>query len=218
MKKYISLVVILFAMSFIFIACSDDSDSSNEDSGEENETTTEEKEEDTDDTNSDNPDNDESNADGPDGPQEITEEDQEDLEIGDTGKVSTTIGDFEITVKDVTLMSKLDGEESELDKLLLLDINLKNTSEWPFEMKDMLYSTEVKEDLEGSGWHNGAEFFESVDELEGDLAPGEDMDGQFITDVYDSDVYYFMQGQPEVDVGTTNQAMWKIPLDEIEEE
>lgn len=214
-KKYIGVITVLFALSFVLIACSDSNENvseenNNESSSNENSNESEGQKE--------NTDEDKNLSSGPDSPQEITEEDQMDLKIGDTGKISTSIGSFEMTVTDAKLMNELDGQKSELDKLILLDINLKNTSERPFKIEDMLSSTVVNKSLEGSGWHNGAEFFDSVEDPKGELAPGEDKDIQFITEVYESDSYYFMQGPGATAAGTTNQAVWTIPTDEIDVE
>ncbi|HEY4601395.1 MAG TPA: hypothetical protein VIG73_09020, partial [Cerasibacillus sp.] len=79
---------------------------------------------------------------------------------------------------------------------------------------DIMSSIEITDNLEGSGYTDSAGAFESIQELTGTIKSGEEITGQFITDIYEADVYYFRENPANVDIGVTNQVVWTIPADE----
>lgn len=141
-------------------------------------------------------------------------EDQLDLKIGDTAKFDTTLGTYEITLHSVKLIEDLDGETSELDELMVLDLTVKNTSETNMDVSDLVGSIEVTDDLEGAGFSDVSGYFSSIETIEGELAPGEEKSGQMITDVYHSDKYFLRKSPGLVAAGTTNDAIWTIQAEE----
>lgn len=209
MKRFNSLIAIMFVMSMILIACSDDKkEESNTDniSVEENNEGSKELGEDSDSADDDNSNND----------LEITEEDQEDLKMGDTGTIETTIGTYEMTLDDAELVGpELDGEETYDDDLILLDITIKNIGDDTMDLDPAVAALLVSEDFEG-GSFDGAEDFDSVEKFSGKLDPGEEKSGQFITDVVDADEYYLLQDYGSVSAGGTNQVIWTIKKEEAE--
>ncbi|GAQ19903.1 ABC transporter substrate-binding protein [Oceanobacillus picturae] len=205
MKK--SLVVLLVLIALIISACS------------EKDTTNKEEEQNLDESmegNSDEEqeveeeDSDSSENEG--GGFETQTEDQLDLTIGDTGRFDTDLTTFEITLNDAEIIEgELDGVESQYDNLILLDITLKNTGEEVHPVQDLMYGFEVTDYLEGTGVQNAAEFFDSVDEMSGELAPGEEISGQFITDIYEAEEYYFRLRSGITGSGASNEVIWTIP-------
>ncbi|RDW21719.1 hypothetical protein [Oceanobacillus chungangensis] len=226
MKKILTLLTILIATTLFLSACGDEKEptadttptESQDNTGEDS--ATEEPVEDTE-KGTDSTQEDDSNT-GEDSATSkndlnINTKDQLDLKIGDTGKFDTTIGQFEITLDNAKLITDgLDGEVSQLDDLILLDITIKNTSGKTMLLEEILQSTVVKDDLESTGTSNGAEYFDSVEELKGEIADGEEISGQFITDVYESEEYYLAQESGAIAAGTTNQVIWTIPVSEIQ--
>lgn len=213
MRKLISLIAIMFIMSMILIACSDDNDGVNQENSNADNISAEENNESSNelDENSDEIEDEDSRND-----LEITEEDQEDLKMGDTGTVDTVLGTYEMTLDDAELVGpELDGEETYDDDLILLDITIKNIGDDTIDLEDAVAALLVGEDLKG-GSFDGAEDFDSVEKFTGKLDPGEEESGQFITDVVDADEYYLMQDFGSFAAGGTNQVIWTFGKEEID--
>lgn len=68
--------------------------------------------------------------------------------------------------------------------------------------------------LEGSGNKGGARDFESVEKFTGELEPGDEKVGQFITDVTTAETYYMRQDPGSVDAVGTKQVIWTFTAEE----
>jgi len=144
-------------------------------------------------------------------------EDQLDLTVGDTGVFDTTLGKYEMTLNSAKLLgAEFDGEETLLDELILLDITIKNVSDNEMKIEELMESMGVSSDLDGSNSYDGAEDFDSIDKFAGVLAPGEEKSGQFITDVYTAEEYYFKKDTGNITGGSSNQVIWTIKADEAQ--
>ena len=223
-------ITVLFTFAFVLIGCSDNNENANNDqnNGNNTEANNEQNNDDNVDENhsqnenndsgSNNLENDNENNDGnnnTDGSFEPEEEDQEGLDIGDTGKFDTTLGSYEMTLDDAELVGpELDGEQTQLDDLILLDLTIKNTSDEKLNIEDLMESMLVGNRLEGGGSYDGAEDFDSVDEFTGKLDPGDEKSGQFITDVNNSDIYYFKKTEGNIGAGGSNQVIWEFEPEE----
>ena len=110
MKKIITFSTMLLITSTVLMACGDSSDntSGTEDTIETNQTETEEEENGLE----------ENKSDGEIG-------DQLDLGIGDTAVIESTIGKYEITLESAEFRSEIDGQKSELEDFILVNIDLK---------------------------------------------------------------------------------------------
>lgn len=223
MKRLLLLITMLFTMS-ILIACGDDSDTNeantaetedsteeieaadSDDEAEENQATEEDEENDTESEESSS-----SNS----GIFQVTVEDQLDLQVGDTGTVQTSIGTFELTVDSAELVgTELDGVETVLEGLIVLDLTFKNIDEQVIIAEDIMSMLGITDDLDGSNNHNNPEAFESIDVFEGELEPGEERQTQFVAHIYDAEEYYFRVDSGNVAAGTSNQVIWTIPAEE----
>ncbi|HEY4601393.1 MAG TPA: hypothetical protein VIG73_09010 [Cerasibacillus sp.] len=200
MKRLTLILTALLISTFILAGCSDDKD--------------ETKESDNNVVNEENNDGKDNEDDSDKSASEITTEDQLDLTLGDTGKFDTTLGTYEMTVESAELLEELDGEESQFDYLILINLSIKNTSDHDLDVEDLMYSMEVTEMIDGSGFSDQSHVFESVEELTGVIKPGEEISGQFISDIYESDEYYFRERSGNVAAGGSNQVIWTIPADE----
>ncbi|MFD1171470.1 hypothetical protein [Oceanobacillus picturae] len=216
MKKW--LVVLLVMVTFVFSACSNEEESSNDEEQNLDETmegnNNEDEQEEEESTNEeDSSKEDEERASGP---FETQTEDQLDLTIGDTGRFDTDLTTFEITLEDAEIIEgELDGEQPQFDSIILLDITIKNTGEETHPVQDLMYGLEVTSDLRGTGMQNGAEYFDSVEEMTGELASGEEITGQFITDIRDAEEYYFRLRSGITGSGASNEVIWTIPDKEV---
>ncbi|HEY4602315.1 MAG TPA: hypothetical protein VIG73_13700, partial [Cerasibacillus sp.] len=79
---------------------------------------------------------------------------------------------------------------------------------------DIMSSIEITDNLEGSGYTDSAGAFESIQELTGTIKSGEEIIGQFITDIYEADEYYFRENPALVSTSVSNQVIWTIPAEE----
>lgn len=146
---------------------------------------------------------------------EVTEKDQLDLSVGDTGVFQSTLGIYELTVETAEIVGEeLDGEGSLLEELIVLDLTFKNVGDNVLKVEEIMHSMEITDDLDGSGYPNGASEFESIDLFEGELQPGEERTTQFIGDIYTTDEYYFRKSPGNVAAGTSNQVIWTIADEE----
>lgn len=225
MKKLLLMLTILFVSTVILSACNDEKDKPNgeEDSGENLEETIEgSNNEDNDTDKSDDKSTEEDDSasketdDSSKGEKFETEtEDQLELSIGDTGKFDSDLTTYEITLDDAEIIEEIDGEQSLADSFILLDLTVKNTGEETYSVEDLLYGLEVTDNPDSSGYQDYSEEFESVEQMTGELAPGEEMSGQYITEIYKSDVYYFRLRSGIAASGSSNQVTWVIPVTDV---
>ncbi|HEY4601384.1 MAG TPA: hypothetical protein VIG73_08965 [Cerasibacillus sp.] len=213
MKKITLILTALLISTFMLVACSEDKDETKESDNnvvneENNDGKDNEKVEKGDDSKNNDDDSGKSTS-------EITTEDQLDLTLGDTGKFDTTLGTYEVTLTSAKLLgSEYEGIKSQLDGFILFDIKVKNTSNVDLEIDDILVSLEVTDNPDGSGFGDASAAFDSVEGLTGTLKPDEELSGQFITEVYDADKYYFRTLSGIVEGGGSNQVIWTILADE----
>lgn len=147
---------------------------------------------------------------------DLDAEDQVDLSLGDTGHFYTDIGSYDMTVTTAELMGyELEGIASQLDDWILLDVTIKNTSDEPLNAEDIIGVMEVTDDLEGSGSIGAVGAFDSVEDFEGEIGPGEEQSGQFITEVFEADPYYFRKISGNIAGGSSNQVIWTIESEDL---
>ncbi|WP_339228215.1 DUF4352 domain-containing protein [Oceanobacillus sp. FSL K6-2867] len=220
MKKMLQILAVLFISTLLLGACSsDDSEPSEEiDNGtteandDETNESAETEEDNTEEKNTEEDTDNDSNSGG----FNTGTEDQEDLSIGDTGKFDSDLTTYEITLDEAQVLDELDGNTSQLDAYILLDITVKNTGDDAQSVQDLLYGLEVTDNLEMTGYQNYAESFDSVEEMTGELAPGEEVSGQFVTEIYEGENYYFRLRTGIAGSGSSNQVTWVIPAEEAE--
>lgn len=215
MKKYYLTAMMGLLCMFALAACSADEDTDNDEpaegaqsqESEENETEAEET--------GDNAEETESDSDL------ITESefgDQLDLQIGDTGQVQTNLDAFEVTLESVTKETELDGEPAELDFFLIADITLTNISDDVIDADSAKGTLEMTGMLDGSGFSDLSEHgYEGIEGVEGELAPGESAEGQFVVQIMESDEYYMrIIGGLIAAGGVLNDVRWTFTESEIE--
>ncbi|GEM_PF-6425578 len=232
MKKVLLLLITGLLTTTVLTACGDKKDTTAEEDAdtETNETETNETVE-NEETETDSPDEDSDSSeeseegettdsdDSKGGFFEVTEEPQLELGVGDTGVVQTSIGTYELTLDDAELIgTELDGEATLLEELILLNLTFKNTSDDTLVAEDLMYNLGITTSLEGSNSSDNSDYFESIEVFEGEIAPGEEKQAQFIADVKTSDEYYFRPDPGVVANGTHNDLLWTITDEEARDE
>lgn len=143
--------------------------------------------------------------------------DQLDLRIGDTGTVESTIGVYEVTLKGVEVTEEVNGQMSELDEFMIADFTIKNVGEDPISALDTISNFELTDAPEAAGMTDMAEYFDGVDAFEGEIAPGEEVDGQALYYTYDADEYYVLVTEGLVGTGAVkNQITFTFDKSEAE--
>lgn len=206
MKNNMWITAIILLCILMLGACSNDEDVA---------TDVDNNEEESNDLEGNEPDESENESDNETDDEEKPEvEDQLDLVLGDTGTFDTTLGTYEMTVGHAELSKEVEEEKSTRDGFILLDITIKNTSDHPLDAEDLIYSMEVTNNLDHSGSTDHAEGFDTVEEFNGELEPGDEQSAQFLTIVDDSDEYFFRKTVGNIGGGSSNQVVWKIQADE----
>ncbi|MFD2046158.1 DUF4352 domain-containing protein [Ornithinibacillus salinisoli] len=212
MKKNMILISIFLLCFLLLVACNDENDAetetqepnnSNDENIEENEP------EETDDE--------EEKTDSSEGPNDIEAEDQLDLNVGDTGTFDTTLGTYNMTVNTASLVDEIDEKAPEFDAFIIIDLTIKNTSDHSLDLDDLMVSMEVSNQVDGSGFTDTSGGYDSVEMITGSIEPGEEVTGQFVTEVYDvdeSEEYYYKKNAGNVAGGSSNQVIWTIKTDE----
>lgn len=199
MRNLWGALVLLLCSAIILSACSEDKNEEKEVSKEELEPSEESKEKESDPVEDDQV------------------EDQLDLEIGDTGVFDTTLGTYEISLDTAELKGKeFEGVQSTRDDIILLDLTVRNTGDETLIIDEIIESMEIADDLDGAGSGDNGIGFDTIEALEGAIEPGEEMTGNFLTTVNESDTYYFRKNPGNVEAGTSNQVIWTIKKEDIE--
>ncbi|WP_067727336.1 DUF4352 domain-containing protein [Oceanobacillus damuensis] len=144
-------------------------------------------------------------------------EDQENLTIGETGRFDSDLTTYEITLENAKIVEELDDTPSQLAGFIILDLTIKNTGEETQSVRDLLYGLEVTSDLERTGYQDYADSFESVEEMAGELKPGDEVSGQWVTMIAEGDTQYFRLRSGVAGSGSSNQVTWIIASEEAKQ-
>src|SRR5699024_9357945 len=149
MKKCINLVAIIFAMSFVLIACSDDNNAANdENSIDNNSNKSDEQEEKLQENNTESQNQDE--------PQTVDKgashgdrgEDELGLSIGDTSTLTTKYAITEINLDSV---EQVEHEDFYFGQYTVLHMTVNNIGDEPAEFEDIFEATELTDDVVDDG-------------------------------------------------------------------
>lgn len=229
MKKIILMLLTGLLTITVLVACGNDEEKSTTNENEntdvtddkdvQNDDNVDENEDKGMDENNEEDSTDENSSDSSNGFFEVTEEPQTDLRLGDTGFVQTSIGDYELTINSAEIVgTELDGENALLDEIILLGMTFKNVGDEPINAEDVMFNLGLVTDLEGSDNTNAAASFDSIEYFEGEIAPGEEREAQFIADTRTAEEYYFRTSPGTVAAGTQNEVIWTITDEEARNE
>ncbi len=144
-------------------------------------------------------------------------EDQEDLRIGDTAQISSNLGEYEITINSLEKKDEVDGEASMFDYFILAEVTIKNISAEEIKVENPVGILELNHDIEGSGSGDYSEHFDSVEEMQGSLAPDEEITGEVLFEARDSEEMYIMVNSGLIaSGGVHNNAIWTFDVSEAE--
>ncbi|MBM0066640.1 DUF4352 domain-containing protein [Alkalicoccobacillus gibsonii] len=145
-------------------------------------------------------------------------EDQLNLEIGDTGVIETTIEKFEMTINSVTVEKEIDGEKPDLGVFVLADVTFRNIHEEPLDLEQAVGTFEVTTSEDGGGYGPVSEFYNvEVEDLSGDLEPGEEVQGQILFEDNLGDKHYIKVNPGLISASAVkNQVMWKFSEEDSE--
>ncbi|GAB2535995.1 DUF4352 domain-containing protein [Gracilibacillus alcaliphilus] len=146
-------------------------------------------------------------------------EHQLELSIGDTGTVvsSTDQLKYEVTLNEVSFQDELDNVPSYGNKFMIVNVTVENVDERAFEVADMfepgigvLDSQEYKPPVE-------ADILQGVSDIElldGELAPGDSVTGDYVFRMEEADNYSFTYGHEADQIIT--RAEWQFSADEVD--
>jgi len=144
-------------------------------------------------------------------------EDQTDLRLGDSGKMETTIGEYEVTFSNTELFTEIGGTESPLDYLVTVDISVTNLGESDIEADDIRRNFEIGGSKDGGGFSDVSGSVDSVEAFEGTISPSETLDGQMVVAVEDIEEYYiFVKAGLTASGAVSNNLIWTFDKSEAE--
>ena len=108
------------------------------------------------------------------------------LRLGETGTVESTIGEYEITVESFEFVDEVEGESSLMELFVLVDVSVTNTGDQTLLGEDI--NSAALFNQEGITQENTL-YYESIELLKGEMAPGESMQGQLLFHQSSSDYY-----------------------------
>ncbi|WP_163583271.1 hypothetical protein [Gracilibacillus saliphilus] len=129
------------------------------------------------------------------------------LSLGETGKVESTVGDYEVTVQSFEILETIDGEEPLQDNFILVDFEVTNTGNNAIEGKDIYDAMLFGEVLSTENTS-----IESIDLLDETLESGDGATAQFLFDLRDSDSYDLVLNAGLSGVAT--EITWRFSADE----
>ncbi len=133
--------------------------------------------------------------------------DDEVLGLGETGRVQTTIGDYEITFESFQLLDELEGETADKNEVfILMDAKVTNVGEETLNGQD-LYTASIYSD-DGLSAENTF-YYESINLLKGTIESGESMEGEFVFSSSISDNYKLVYNH-----ALGEELTWKFSADE----
>lgn len=194
MKKFTLLIVLLFTIVSVLVACGEESSVTPVENNAGDEDNVEEKKQ------ANNEAENESNE------NEVVE--KEDLSVG------TTI-DFDGLNVALKKAYKYDGdpdalEEPENDYFIILDVSIENTTDESANISSMLQMSLLDQD---SYSQEMGIMVDTKGSLNGEIGAGRTMAGEVAFDVVESDFYEFIFEDPF----TSGQAIWKINVEDLEE-
>lgn len=131
------------------------------------------------------------------------------LKIGETGKVESNFGYYEMTLHSFKLLEDFHEEKLMNDVFIVVDFSVKNVGEEPLRGEDV-YWADLFDDQD---LLQGNEFFDSVKQLPDEIAPGDTAEGEFVFDTSESEFYRLVLNYGALDNLATS-VTWEFTPDE----
>jgi len=133
------------------------------------------------------------------------------LQLGETGTIKDTTGEYEVTPTSFQVVKEWEGEVPNNDDLtfLVVDVTIKNIGESVLNGEELRKVDAIGgKDLTFSN----NQLIDKINELEGELQPGEKMVGQLAFALVPTDTYQLVFG---LHLGSvSNQITWELPADQ----
>ncbi|KGA96956.1 hypothetical protein AJ85_17295 [Alkalihalobacillus alcalophilus ATCC 27647 = CGMCC 1.3604] len=142
--------------------------------------------------------------------------DQLDLAIGDTARISSNTGEFEITIHSVELIdNEIDGEAPMFDHFIKAEVTITNIGESVLERESTISILEITDNLEASGTPDYSSQFESIEYLDGKIAPGDTVSVEALFDIYAGEEQYIRVNPGLIaSDAVQNDVRWTFDLNE----
>ncbi|MFD1017675.1 DUF4352 domain-containing protein [Thalassobacillus hwangdonensis] len=133
------------------------------------------------------------------------------LNMGETAELSTTVGDFSLTLEDAEEKTEIDGQQSQLDIFVLTEWKVENISEEPIEVNDAIGGLHLYNEMRGSGtWWI---LLENDEEWKGELQPGESATGELKFEIEDTEEYSAGMEYASAD-SELKEVMWNFTIED----
>ncbi|TDQ42211.1 DUF4352 domain-containing protein [Aureibacillus halotolerans] len=127
------------------------------------------------------------------------------LELGEIGEIQSTLGTFEATISDVSYLDVLDGENvGEGGVYVLAKVSITNTSDDALDAGEVSRA-EIK-NVDSDVSLQNVTYFEEVNNFEGDIAPGETVEGEVFSIQGISSEFKIILGNR----ATSNLLVWTV--------
>ncbi|SDZ18128.1 protein of unknown function [Evansella caseinilytica] len=142
--------------------------------------------------------------------------DQLDLGLGDTGRFSGTVGAYEITLHSVRKQDEVDGQKM-FDYMIIGDATVKNIGNETVDAHSAVDALELVDSLDGGGSSEFSKQLPSIEEVSGELEPGEETTGQIVFAARENNEHFIRVNSGLVAAGAVyNQVIWRFEDSEVE--
>ncbi|WP_017471224.1 DUF4352 domain-containing protein [Amphibacillus jilinensis] len=145
--------------------------------------------------------------------------DGEYLRLGETGVMETILGDYEVTPTSVRYVAEMTEDDPIVnpnsDTFIVIDTIITNIGDEPMNADDAISQARLH-NMRGGGTGRYKDFV-SIDNIEGELAPGESIEGEILFDLGFEEEYDLSFGSTALE-SASNVQEWKIYEDEIDSE
>lgn len=150
-------------------------------------------------------------TDGDDSKEKESDVDQTSLRMGETAELSTTVGDFSLTLQSAEEKTEIDGQPSQREIFVLTEWKVENISEEPIEINDAIGGLHLYSELRGSGtWWI---LLENDEEWVGELQPGESATGELKFEIEDTEEYSAGMEYASSD-SELKEVMWNFTIED----
>ncbi|TDQ42214.1 DUF4352 domain-containing protein [Aureibacillus halotolerans] len=134
------------------------------------------------------------------------------LSLGETGELETTLGTYNASVTNVEFVETIDDKEpDEGGRFLIADVTFENTSEQPLDSYEISRAWIINMDDESN--FESRDYYTELDNFEGEIPPGETMQGQLAFLTTEGGENYQIQIGLEV---YSNELLWNFTTAEAE--
>ncbi|WP_239586756.1 DUF4352 domain-containing protein [Shouchella xiaoxiensis] len=115
----------------------------------------------------------------------------------------------------INFEESIGDETPERDYFIVADITLKNLEDETIDIEDALDKFELTGFLEGSGGGEYSHYYDAIEQMQGDLESGEEIDGQLLFEENESEEYHIRVTEGLLSAnGVKNQAIWTFTMDD----